>query len=328
MKIKREKTALFLILLFFVWSVVGCSSLIKTKDSNSLNPISKEIKKMIDISNELPKFTKIKEDDNETQWIVKHKKEKLLKFKYMKSEEENKNNHLIFIYNILKDKKQIVSNLIADALLDEGFDCIIVQQEYFMNENWARPIFKHPSNTKLSYDEYTANLMRNVGRIIKYWIPRQSKLTGEYGFVGISMGGIHSTMSAALFPKSKMTVAVMAGGGNVELFKNSTEKLVISNRENLSLDYKANYPNRDIYKDLSSLKFKILDLAKSVDTKKIKLMITKYDSTVPTKCQWNLYEALGKPETRTYPCGHYTLGIFYFSVKWQIQNWMTEAFSD
>jgi len=196
-----------------------------------------------------------------------------------------------------------------------------------MSEDWTRPVISHHSNTVATYDEYTINLVRNVGRIIKYWLPKQKNLSGQYGFVGISMGGIHATMSAAIFSDSKITVAIMAGGDNVELFKNSTESLVIANREALLKDYEKNYPARDLYEDIANLKFRIFDLAKSVDTSKIKLIIAKYDWTVPAKCQWNLYYSLGKPETKVYPCGHYTLALYYFSVKWQIQKWVSEAFS-
>ena len=74
--------------------------------------------------------------------------------------------------------------------------------------------------------------------------------------------------------------------------------------------------------------FEVLGLARTVETSKVRMMLTLNDKSVPTPLQWNLYHALRGPETRLFPCGHYTLALYYFSVKEQLKQWINEAFED
>ena len=243
---------------------------------------------------------------------------------------------LVFIYRILNDPDGIISGLISDILLNEGFDCIVLQQENFLSKKFIRPIISIVE--PYGYDEYNARLARGVGRIIHYWLPQQGRLTGDYAFVGISMGGIHAIGAAALFPESRITVAIMAGGGNSDLMRLSQESLVIYNRERLLDQYALylakTYPNRRMdvqgyfYGILDDMNFDVLRLAKSIETSKVRLMISLEDTSVPTPLQWNLYHALRGPETRLFPCGHYSLALYYFTVKEQLKQWLNGAFKD
>jgi len=255
---------------------------------------------------------------------------KPLPFKYLRSKVNPDNKHpLIFIYNILKDKEERVSHLLAGALTDHGYDCIIVQQEHFLDRKWTRPVLPDPDSPHLSYDEYNAHLARNINRIITLWIPKQKELDGRYGFVGVSLGGIHAVAAAALFPKADLTIAIMAGGDNLHLFKESVENLVIGNRNRLLEQYaKADKKADQLYNDIAGLKFTVLKLARCIKTSKIKLMITLNDTSVPTSAQWRLYYALGGPEARLFPCGHYTMLLYYFTIRDQMVEWMNEAFTD
>lgn len=328
--------------------VTGCTTLLPANPNpRSPETLPDRVLTAVDVSGETPVFsTSVDQDleDNETQWTVTSVTSETgdaLNFKHIRSEiNPDKKHDVVFLYNILKDKHQIVSGLLADALLDKGFDCILVQQEYFLSHEWTRPVlpdWPEPNNSRRSYDEYNTYLAQSIGRIINYWLPSQAKLSGRYGFVGVSLGGIHAIAAAAIFPDSVMTVAIMAGGGNVDLLKHSQESLVIDNREALfdkyALTFGAEHPEvrfdweGALYDDIAKLKFRILEMARCIDTSKIKLMITLDDTSVPTQCQWNLYHALGGPEARLFPCGHYSMALYYFSVKEQLQKWMCEAFS-
>lgn len=260
-----------------------------------------------------------------------------LRFDYYRSDRVGEK-HLVFVYQILNDANGTISNTIKDVIISQGYDCIVIQQENFLNRKWTRPILPDDSGHD-SYDAYTAKLVRGVGRIIHYWLPYQETLSGKYGFVGISMGGIHAISAASLFPEASITVAIMAGGGNAELFRESQEKLVVRNRENLfklyaerlglnpakKIDFEA--AEAAVYRDIGSLQFDILRISRCVDTEKIKLMISLYDKSVPTKCQWNLYYALGEPEARTFPTGHYTIVFYYFIVRDQLIEWLAAGFA-
>jgi len=251
---------------------------------------------------------------------------KPLPFKYLRSKINPDDKHpLIFIYNILKDKEERVSHLLAGALVDQGYDCIIVQQEHFLDRKWTRPVLPDPDSPHLSYDEYNSHLARNINRIITLWIPKQKELDGRYGFVGVSLGGIHAVAAAALFPEAVLTIAIMAGGDNLDLFKASVENLVIGNKARLLERYDN---EKQLYEAISGLNFTVLKLAKAIKTDKIKMMITLNDTSVPTSAQWRLYYALGGPGARLFPCGHYTMLLYYFSIRDQMVEWMNGAFKD
>lgn len=320
-------------LLVFIFNLcTGCSSVWLPQDKNPrpATPLSNEIISLAKID-EIPKV--LMEQTTEKEWsgkIIFNDEE--LSFKYLRSN-LSCSHDLVFVYKILNDKYHIISGLIADMLLEANFDCIILEQENFLSRKWVRPLLKNQvinGKRLLSYDNYNANLIRGVGRIIKYWMPQQKTLTGKFGFVGVSMGGIHATAAASIFPKSTINVIIMAGGDNEELFEKSQESLVIRNRQALLESYEqsdAIKAEKMLSRDLTQMKFQILELAKSVNTTKIKMIITLDDTSVPTACQWRLYHALGNPETRLYPTGHYTLGFYYFSVKWQLVRWLRQAFN-
>jgi hypothetical protein len=295
--------------------VAGCTTLIPANPNpHTAKSLPERVVAAVDVSGEQPMFSiSVDEDldENETQLTVVSENGESLNFKYFRSElNADKKHDVIFLYNILKDKNQTVSHLLADALLEKGFDCIIVQQEYFLSRKWTRPVLPDPDNPHLSYDEYNTYLAQSVGRIIKYWIPSRASLSGRYGFVGVSLGGIHAIAAAAIFPDSIMTIAIMAGGDNVDLFKGSQEDLVIENRKELLEKYKT---PEELYRQITNLKFRVLEMARCIDTSKIKLMITLDDTSVPTACQWRLFYALGGPEARLFPCGHYSMALYYFA---------------
>jgi hypothetical protein len=309
--------------------VAGCTTLIPASPNPRMaKALPERVAAAVDISGEKPMFSVSVDEDldeNETQLIAISENGESLNFKYFRSElNPNKKHDVIFLYNILKDRNQTISHLLADTLIEKGFDCIIVQQEYFLSRKWTRPILPDPNNPRRSYDEYNAYLAQSVGRIIKYWIPSRADLSGRYGFVGVSLGGIHAIAAAAIFPDSIMTVAIMAGGDNADVFRGSQENLVIRNRKNLLEKYKT---LEELYRQIANLKFRVIEMAHCIDTDKIKLMITLDDTSVPPACQWRLFYALGGPEARLFPCGHYSLALYYFTVKEQLQNWMVEAFA-
>ncbi len=329
--------------LIFLTFFSGCTTLIQQNPHpRQPIPLPNNITEKVDVRDEAPIWNMLEIDDYSSKCSITDLAGKeLLHFDLLKSSVKPDEKHdLIIIYNILNDPKGIVSNLIADMLLGEGFDCIIVRQEPFLNKKWIRPVLPNSDDTaqrRYSYDEYNARLARGVGRVVHHFVPQQKHLTGRYGFVGVSMGGIHAIGAASLFPDAVLTVAIMAGGGNSELFKESKENLVIFNRDALLKQYAerlgAKYPERRInysdvlYRDIEGLDFDIIRIARSIDTNKIKMMISMYDTSVPTMCQWTLYHALGGPEARLFPCGHYSLALYYFSVKAQLKEWVNEAFS-
>ena len=264
--------------------LTGCTTLIQ-QNPNPRNPVRWPARMLAktDVTADIPAFEFEKEEDGVREGTVTVGAE-ILNFEYRRSKLRPEEKHeVVFVYRILNDAGGVVSGMAAGMILDAGFDCIIVKQENFLSKAWVRPVLPDGGKEK-SYDEYNAALARGVGRIIYHWIPDQPKLTGRYAFVGISMGGIHAVGAASLFPDAVLTVAIMAGGGNSEIFKGSQESLVIFNRNALIKQYadylSKKYPGREmgssetLYRDIEKLDFDIIRAARAVDTRKIKMMIS------------------------------------------------------
>lgn len=238
---------------------------------------------------------------------------------------------LIVIFNILKDKHQTISSWIANNLLSAGYSCVIIRQEDFLSRKKLRYILPEEGAELSDWNMYFAQNLSHLGLILRHWLPSRPELSGRYSFVGVSMGGILAVGAAACFPNTQITICIMAGGDNYQLLSESEENLVASTYERLLDFYQTRYSTsrleaaKKIQQDLESLDFIILNLARCVDTSKVRQIISLYDSSVPTETQWNLYEALGCPETRTYPSGHISLGLFAWSVRDQITKWIQDA---
>jgi len=251
-----------------------------------------------------------------------------LAFNYIQSTRPGKK-PLIIIFNILKDPDMTVSHLLSDYITYFNYDCLIIRQKFFMSEDYVRPVIDNGSNI-LSYDEYNIALAQNVIRIIKHWMPQQKQLTGEIGFVGVSMGGFHAIGAAALYPEAKITIAMMCGADNADVIKASEENIVKYNREQLLISYRKKHGAMGedlLYRDINSRKYNIVDMARSIETSKIRLVITTNDTSVPTFTQWRLYRLHGGPESLIVPSGHITLVFYILTVRSQLIDWLNETFN-
>jgi len=250
-----------------------------------------------------------------------------LRYNYIQTKTPGKK-PLIVIFNILKDPTMIVSHLLSNYLVTHNYDCVIIRQDFFMDKSFVRPVVTSRGNL-LAYDDYNTHLSQNVLRILRQWMPKQPNLSGEVGFVGVSMGGFHAIGAAALYPEAKITVAMMSGASNVDVFKTSEESIVIHNRTNLLAEYIKNYgPSGEdrLYREIDTVVYNIENLARAIETSRVRLVITTEDTSVPTFTQWRLYRLLGGPESLIVPSGHYTLALYYFSVRSQLVDWLNEAF--
>jgi len=271
-------------------------------------------------------FTKLETQHEKETWAVESDNFSM-HYQYIRSL-GSRPKDLVIIFNILKDKHQTVSGWLASNLTAMNYDCLIIQQEDFLSRKKLRPILPDGGD-RLDWDAYFSKNLQHLSLIINHWIPQQEHLSGNYSFVGVSMGGILAVGAAACFPEAKITIAVMAGGDGSQVIMESQERLVKQEREALIRHYSRNSTRGKaraaIVADIASLDFNISRMAHCVDTNSIKQIISLYDTQVPTNTQWNLYHALGEPEVRTYPTGHITLGIFAWSVRDQILKWLDDA---
>jgi len=348
--VSKSKLALAALL-----TVTGCTNFIPQNPEyyREAQPLNSKLEELTDISHEnRPTFTSQVLDDTDTytrtEVTMMDGKNRLIRFYYFDSKLDNANHPLVILFNILKDKSMTVSGLLAESIVETNpVNCIILKpNQGFLRKRFTRPIvrnlqvaddfkYKDFDNTIFDYDDYNAFNIKNIKKIINYWIPEQAGLDQRFCFTGVSLGGIQAVCAAAFFTESKMSIGIMAGGDYDDLFKDSEEDIVIGNKERLMKQYINKYKASKNAKTLAALDFKhdiqtrqfsVFKVTPAIPTKKVRLMMSMYDTSVPTYTQEQLYFALGAPETRQFPCGHYTMALFYFPLKWQLNNWIEEAF--
>ncbi|MCO5172079.1 MAG: dienelactone hydrolase family protein [Planctomycetes bacterium] len=125
------------------------------------------------------------------------------------------------------------------------------------------------------------------------------------GAVGASMGGIATALLAAVEPRVRASVVVLAGGDLGDVIARSTEPRVRRYaRERLA----AGVADADDLRRrvVAAVPSDPLALAPHVDARRTLTILARWDDVVPTDTQARLHEALGRPASLTLPAGHYT----------------------
>jgi hypothetical protein len=69
-----------------------------------------------------------------------------------------------------------------------------------------------------------------------------------------------------------------------------------------------------------------LKLAPYADASEVKMFVTLFDRTVPTRCQFRLWRAFGRPELSVLPLGHYTAVLSIPYARWQSLRFFERRF--
>ncbi|MBI4341778.1 MAG: prolyl oligopeptidase family serine peptidase, partial [Candidatus Omnitrophica bacterium] len=143
------------------------------------------------------------------------------------------------------------------------------------------------------------------------WMAVQERVDADrMGGFGISMGGIAGVITAAVEPRLRVHVAVLAGGGIPDV--------LISTKDRLLTKPRAKYLARN-QMDLKTLEQQLrqrvktdpLLLAPYVDPDRLFMVIALADRTIGRANSLRLWRALQKPQAVFLPLGHYTA---YFSL--------------
>ncbi|MEM7262345.1 MAG: hypothetical protein AAF488_10180 [Planctomycetota bacterium] len=172
--------------------------------------------------------------------------------------------------------------------------------------------FLHQDERLLKPFEHATDLERRTRSWVRSMIKALDLLLDRYpldetrlGSFGISLGGIRSILLAGAEPRFSAHVVCMAGGDLVRILGESRERLV---REYLTLRSAALRVSRErVLSDFTAnFVSDPLRIAPSVDPESVLFFVARHDDKVPTETGWLLHDALGRPECRTSPLGHYT----------------------
>ncbi|MCA8922761.1 MAG: hypothetical protein KDD82_13185 [Planctomycetes bacterium] len=130
------------------------------------------------------------------------------------------------------------------------------------------------------------------------------------GAFGASMGGVITTLLAAVDPRVRVSAIALAGGDLPTIVATSEEPRVARFARELGYG-----PGRDraplIALVRGGLQSDPLDLARAVDPRRVLFVESTADRDMPSAQQTQLYEALGRPARIRIPTGHYAAVAYW-----------------
>ncbi len=132
------------------------------------------------------------------------------------------------------------------------------------------------------------------------WLASRPEIDpGKLGVTGISLGGIVSSLSAAVDPELNRAVLLLAGGDLAQVLWEMPE----------GAHYKAFWlKSGRTFEDLTALAdpFDPLTYAPRLIGKKVMMMAGKTDEVIPPDATRALWNAAGRPPITWFDCGHYS----------------------
>ena len=125
------------------------------------------------------------------------------------------------------------------------------------------------------------------------------------GSFGISMGGMVSTMAAAVEPRLRTHVIMLAGGSLPEILTSSKDTLLTKPRARYLAYHHIDLPTmKKLLQE--AVRTDPLRLAPYVDSDRVFMVIAIADRTIGRANALRLWRALGCPRAVFLPTGHYT----------------------
>ncbi len=195
-----------------------------------------------------------------------------------------------------------LSRYMAARLADRGVAALFVKLPYYGERRPARGGLN--SKRFLSADiERTVTAMRQGicdVRRAACWLNSRQDIDGQrLGVAGISLGGIVSSIAAAVDPSIREGAFLLAGG--------DLSKVIWEMPEGAA--FRAGWiESGRTLGDLKALTdpFDPLAYASRLAGKRVFMMAGKVDEVIPPSSARALWEAAGRPPIRWYDCGHYS----------------------
>lgn len=153
-------------------------------------------------------------------------------------------------------------------------------------------------------------------RQIVGWMSRQPRVDPErLGGVGISMGGMADLITAAVEPRLKAHVVLLAGGSLADIIRDSRDRLLTKPRGRYLAAHGLDIPT--MHRRLSDeIHTDPLRFAPYVDARRLLMFIALNDSTIGRSNALRLWRAVGKPQVIFAPTGHYTSYLYLPYLKY------------
>lgn len=204
---------------------------------------------------------------------------------------------LVLLVPILAGGRELMG-LIAGRLVEHDFDVAFCERA-------GRALT--PPQRGADLDELFRRTVLHQRLLLK-WLRESDKPPPSIHVLGLSMGGIISTVLAAVDPDVRSVAICLAGSDLASLVLESSEDRV---HKWLEWRQKTDGIGVDsLHWELSQyLDYEPSNFAPFVPTEKVLFVSAMWDTVVPRRNQSLLWEGLGRPERLDMPFGHYSAAI-------------------
>jgi len=193
-----------------------------------------------------------------------------------------------------------LSRLFANALAQHGVNALFLKMPYYGPRgdpmSRRRMVSADPNETVEGMTQAVLDIRRGVS-----WLTARPEVdAGQIGIFGISLGGITAALAAGAEPQIKNVCLLLAGGDVGQASWDADELRAVRER------WLAAGKTREEYFDL----LRVVDpvtYATAARGKRILMLNASSDEVIPRSCTESLWKALGEPEIRWYPGGHYSV---------------------
>lgn len=209
---------------------------------------------------------------------------------------------MVLLVPILAGGRELM-NMVAQRLRGYGFDVAFCARA-------GRAL--SPPQRGPELDELFRRTVLHQRMLLK-WLREADDAPPSLHVLGISLGGIISTVLAAIDRDLQGVAICLAGADLANLLLISSEGKVQNwlkwrqETDGISLN--------SLHWELAqSLTYEPLNFAPNVPTEKVLFVSAAFDTVVPRRHQTLLWEGLGRPERLDMPLGHYTAAILLDKV--------------
>ena len=211
-----------------------------------------------------------------------------------------------------------IARLIAREFAEAGMHGVIVWRGVkVLAPNWSE-------------EEVDYALRRGIvarRRVIDWLDARPEVDPRRIAAFGISMGGICTAVLAPVEPRVHSAVLALTGGDLASVVMKSDEGRVVSYK-NARLTEERLTPDEFEKKLREQLVDDPIKLARYADSSRFLMFIARHDTTVPTRNQVELRQALGNPKAFDMPTSHYSTIAFTPFVRAQSTTWLLERLKE
>lgn len=202
---------------------------------------------------------------------------------------------LVFMFPILSNRMLLMREF-ATGFTRMGYDAAIVTRKELA--------FDPARSVERAEDELRVLVMR--GRQALDWLVLQPGVdASRLAVCGISAGGIVGAALLAGDPRLRAGVLILAGGPMSDVMVDTTEGEFADNLPRV--EAALGWSREDVRRRLHQIiRTDPVLLAPRIPREHLLLFIAERDDSVPTRNQWRLWEALGRPEAYVLPTGHYS----------------------